>query len=224
MNNTHPIKKGRVTVLTSGGVESSALLVKYSRKFQSVYPLYVKTGISWENSEIYWLKKLLRKLRSRSIRPLTILELSMEDLYWHHWSVTGKGVPGSDTDDSAVYLPGRNIILLSKAALFCAMNEIPTIVLGPLSATPFPDSAIRFFKKMQSALSEGLKFPIDIETPYLKLKKIEVLRKVSQAPWHLTFSCIQPKKHLHCGQCNKCAERKRAFKEAGVIDKTKYWV
>jgi 7-cyano-7-deazaguanine synthase in queuosine biosynthesis len=38
----------------------------------------------------------------------------------------------------------------------------------------------------------------------------------------LTFSCINPKGYEHCGDCNKCTERKKAFFAAGVFDKTRY--
>ena len=30
-------------------------------------------------------------------------------------------------------------------------------------------------------------------------------------PLDLTFSCIAPRDGVHCGQCNKCAERQAAF-------------
>jgi 7-cyano-7-deazaguanine synthase len=38
----------------------------------------------------------------------------------------------------------------------------------------------------------------------------------------LTFSCLAPQGRRHCGRCNKCAERKRAFRQAGIPDPTKY--
>ncbi|HEY5599987.1 MAG TPA: 7-cyano-7-deazaguanine synthase, partial [Candidatus Manganitrophaceae bacterium] len=41
-------------------------------------------------------------------------------------------------------------------------------------------------------------------------------------PLELTFSCIAPKGRLHCGRCNKCAERIRAFRSSGFSDPTRY--
>jgi 7-cyano-7-deazaguanine synthase len=41
-------------------------------------------------------------------------------------------------------------------------------------------------------------------------------------PLELTFSCIAPAGELHCGRCNKCAERRAAFREADREDRTSY--
>jgi 7-cyano-7-deazaguanine synthase len=43
-----------------------------------------------------------------------------------------------------------------------------------------------------------------------------------ELPLEHTYSCIRPVSGLHCGQCNKCAERQRAFAEAGMVDPTVY--
>jgi 7-cyano-7-deazaguanine synthase len=37
-----------------------------------------------------------------------------------------------------------------------------------------------------------------------------------------TFSCLSPVVDRHCGDCNKCAERRRGFLRAGVTDETPY--
>jgi 7-cyano-7-deazaguanine synthase len=41
-------------------------------------------------------------------------------------------------------------------------------------------------------------------------------------PLELTFSCIRPVRDQHCGDCNKCAERQLAFRNAGLADRTPY--
>jgi 7-cyano-7-deazaguanine synthase len=43
-------------------------------------------------------------------------------------------------------------------------------------------------------------------------------------PLEQTFSCIRPERDLHCGRCNKCAERRHAFAEADMADPTRYAV
>src|SRR5688572_27020697 len=104
-----------VCVLASGGIESAALIADAASRAGAVYPLYVKNHLRWEEAEVFWLKQFLRNLRMDNVQPLTILDLTMKDLYEQHWSVTGTRVPGSRTPDESVYLPGRNLVFLSKA-------------------------------------------------------------------------------------------------------------
>ena len=54
------------------------------------------------------------------------------------------------------------------------------------------------------------------------MHKAEVMLLGKDLPLEWSFSCIQPIDHLHCGKCNKCAERKKAFADAGMSDPTVY--
>jgi 7-cyano-7-deazaguanine synthase len=54
------------------------------------------------------------------------------------------------------------------------------------------------------------------------MNKQQVMALGRGMPLELTFSCIAPVNHLHCGRCNKCAERQAAFRESGIQDKTVY--
>ena len=209
-------------VLVSGGIESSVLLSEVLGRFDAVIPIYVQAGLRWEDAEKFSLKRFLRHLKSSNLKPFSILDLPMRDLYEGHWSVTGLRVPGADSKDEAVYLPGRNVILLSKAACFAALHGISSIEIGVLKGNPFSDSTPAFFKKMSEALSSGLNKEIHIEAPFLKLKKEDVILRGKKLPLELTFSCIHPKGYDHCGECNKCTERKKAFFGAGIPDKTNY--
>jgi 7-cyano-7-deazaguanine synthase len=58
--------------------------------------------------------------------------------------------------------------------------------------------------------------------PYAALSKWEVMQRGEGLPLGLTFSCIHPAGMLHCGRCNKCAERRRAFADASLPDPTVY--
>jgi 7-cyano-7-deazaguanine synthase len=56
------------------------------------------------------------------------------------------------------------------------------------------------------------------------MNKSDVMRLGKKYPLQLTFSCIAPRGDMHCGQCNKCAERMAAFESVGMPDSTKYFV
>jgi 7-cyano-7-deazaguanine synthase len=209
-------------VLVSGGIESSVLLAEALERYPAVTPLYVRNHLRWEDAELFWLKSFCRGLKSPKLKPLKVLEFTMKDLYESHWSVTGVKVPGTKSRDESVYLPGRNIIFLAKAGCFAAIHRIPVIEIGVLKGNPFSDSTKTFLKKMSEVLSAGLSFPIAVKAPFQSLKKEEVILRGKKLPLEFTFSCINPKGYEHCGDCNKCTERKRAFFAVGMFDKTKY--
>jgi 7-cyano-7-deazaguanine synthase len=209
------MKSLSICALVSGGLDSCVMLAELAKRYRKVYPVYVRQDLIWEQPELRHLRRFLRTINHE---PLTILHLPIRDLYGNHWSVTGRRVPGAKTPDEAVYLPGRNLMLLSKAAVFCALHKIPVIAVGTLGHNPFPDATPKFFRDF--ARMSG----VQVIAPFRQLTKVEVLRHGRHLPLHLSFSCIAPKRGRHCGRCNKCAERQWAFREAGVADKTAYVV
>lgn len=218
----HAKRMPAACVLVSGGVDSAVLAAEMAARSARVVPLYVRTGLAWESAELYWLRRFLGQIRRPSLAPLRTITLPVGDIYDGHWSITGRRVPGARTDDRAVYLPGRNLILLTKAATFCALQGVPVIALGPLEGNPFPDSTPRFFATLERALRMGLDADLKIVTPFRRLSKTEVVRRGAGLPLELTFSCLRPQGRRHCGRCNKCAERRRAFRQAGLTDPTLY--
>ena len=222
MSKESELLNGNACVLVSGGVESSVLLCDALGRYEKVTPLYIRNHLRWEETEIFCLKNFLRGLKQDNLEPLKIFELTLHDLYESHWSITGIKIPDARSHDESVYLPGRNIIFLAKAACFAAMKDIPVIEIGVLKGNPFPDSSKLFFKKISDVLSLGLKKEIQVRAPFQKLRKEQVILMGKKFPLELTFSCINPKGYEHCGECNKCTERKKAFFAAGLFDKTKY--
>jgi len=216
--------EGGLCVLSSGGLDSAVALAEATRSETPVHPVYVRAGLTWESAEMYWLDQFLQTL-SPAARPLKVLDAPAGDLYGEHWSLTGVGAPDEASPDDAVYLPGRNILLLAATAVYAVGVGCRSIVLGPLASNPFPDGSPIFFERMAAALGEGLGLsgPLVIETPLVGLSKPDVIRRGAAWRLDLTFSCLDPSPdHVHCGACNKCAERRLGFSDAGVTDPTEY--
>lgn len=211
-----------LALLISGGLDSAILLGESLREYPAVHPLYVRTGLTWEPAELDHLHRYLDALAGPRLKALRILEQPVADLYGQHWSLTGEGVPGEDTPDEAVFLPGRNVLLLSKALLWCHLNGVRTLAVGTLSSNPFPDASPAFFDAFARLVSDAVNGKVRVLRPYEHLHKADVMRCGLDLPLEMTFSCIQPAAGLHCGRCNKCAERKRAFLDAGMADPTPY--
>ena len=212
-------------VLLSAGLDSAVLAASEARS-SHVQPIYVSTGLAWEEQELAALDRLLATPPFRSLFPLARLTFTVRDLYpARHWALRGEP-PAFDTPDEDVYLPGRNVILLTKASIYCAQHRIERIALGPLAGNPFPDATPEFFAAMSEALSLGLAHEIRIDTPFAQQEKSDVIRTGVElgVPLELTLSCMNPRDGMHCGLCSKCRERRDAFIEADVEDKTPYAV
>ena len=211
-----------VAVLVSGGVESAAMLTEALSRYERVYPIYVRKGLQWEMAERVYLRRLLGSMRADGLAPATVLNVPLEPIYGHHWSLGKSGTPDFRAPDDAVYLPGRNVLLLSLGGLFCSSRKVPTLWIGILKGNPFRDARAGFLKQIESILSDALNFPLRIATPMKELTKAEVITRWPDIRWEKTFSCLRPVNRRHCGRCQKCAERKTAFKAAGVPDPTLY--
>jgi len=212
----------RACLLISGGLDSAVLVSQFLTQGTRVVPLYLRCGFFWERVELYWLRRFLGTMRRPKLSPLEILELSLRGSYGPHWSLTGRRVPSAKSSDDAVYLPGRNVLLLSHAAIVCARRGISTIALGILKGNPFGDASPQFLTHFGAILAQALRHRIRIVAPLRASTKTQLVRRAQQLPLGLTFSCLNPQGLWHCGRCNKCAERKRAFREADVEDPTRY--
>jgi len=215
-------------VLLSGGLDSAVLLVEEA-EVGEVQPIYVSVGFAWEPAEQEILQRFLSAISTRHpVRPLASLALDMTDTYRAgHWALAGTP-PGYHTADEEVYLPGRNVILVAKAAVYCAAAGLTRLSIGTLEGNPFPDATSEYRRAMGRALSLGLGHPFEIEAPYESLDKAAVVRRGLhyRVPFELTLSCMNPVRAadlpVHCGLCSKCRERHDAFLAAGVDDRTMY--
>jgi 7-cyano-7-deazaguanine synthase len=215
---------GATAVLFSGGLDSAVLLAHEVRRSE-VLPIYVSVGLAWESAERAFAERLLmHPLFARRTRPLANLSLSISDVYSPtHWAIRGEP-PAYDTPDEDVYLVGRNLLLLAKAAILCARAEISRIALGPLAGNPFPDAQPAFFEAMAEALTLGLEHPLAILRPFEAMHKQDVITLGASlgVPFELTLSCMNPTEGVHCSACSKCRERQQAFTAAGMVDPTRY--
>jgi 7-cyano-7-deazaguanine synthase len=211
-----------LAVLISGGLDSAILLGDALRRGRTVQPILVRFGLVWETVERTYLQRYLHALRGSALWPLLVLDQPVADIYGDHWSITGAGVPDAAAPDEDVFLPGRNVLLLAKPLVWCHCNGVPAIALGSLQTNPFPDATPRFFQGIEDVVNQALGGHVRVELPFGGMKKTAVMHLGRELPLEHTFSCIRPVDGLHCGRCNKCAERRRAFAEAEMSDPTRY--
>jgi 7-cyano-7-deazaguanine synthase len=211
-----------IGVLLSGGLDSAILVGHLLRQQRVVQPFYIRTGLIWQAAELAAAERFLAAIAAPGLAPLVVLEMPLSDLYQGHWSLTGRQVPDRSSPDEAVYLPGRNALLIVKAAVWCQLHGIEELALAPLGSSPFEDASDAFLADFAAALNRGAAHSVRMLRPFGNLHKREVLRLGVGLPLELTCSCLAPVDGLHCGRCNKCAERQAAFREAGMPDPTAY--
>ncbi|MBL0350646.1 MAG: 7-cyano-7-deazaguanine synthase [Elusimicrobia bacterium] len=204
------MRKNPAAVLVSGGLDSAALLVWALERHAPVHPVYVRFGLGWEKAELAALRRQWTALRRPGLRPLTVLEAPAAPLYGDHWSLSKGPVPGYRSADASVYLPGRNLLLLGLAGVYCARQKIPVAYFGALKGNPFADSRPPFLRAISRAVSLALGAPFRAVAPFRGWSKIQVLSRFPGARYDLAFSCLNPRGLRPCGACNKCAEGDKA--------------
>ena len=193
------------------------------------HPIYVQTGMIWEAAELLALNRFLTAIESPTLMPLTILELPAKPLLGaQHWTMEPDDVPQYDAPDETVYIPGRNIVLISLAAIWCSLNDVHHIQIGTLAGNPFPDATPEFREQVAKSNSMGLDHQITVSAPFAEYHKEDILAKFgNRYPLHLSLTCANPvivsaQEAQHCGSCNKCRERHEAYIDAGIPDLTTY--
>ena len=210
-----------MAVLTSGGIESAVLIGTSLAAQRTVYPLYLRAGLAWEAAELPALEAFLKAVARPNLQPLTVLDVPVADLYDGHWSLTGDA-PDAAAPDEDFYLPGRNVLLLSKALVWCRMRRIAELAIGSLGTNPFPDATAEFFAEFAAVVGRAVGGNLRVTAPFSGMTKEAVLERGRDLPLQFTLSCMSPAGGLHCGRCGKCFERGKAFAAAGLTDPTTY--
>jgi 7-cyano-7-deazaguanine synthase len=208
-------------VLASGGLDSAVLLYDLTSQHE-VVPLYIAKGLAWEAEEQRALQQFVTRLAHPRVQAPVILPLPVGGLYGNHWSVTGVGVPAADRPDEEVFLPARNVLLFTAAAIWCYGHGVHDITVGSLEGNPFPDATDEFFADLARLLSTALSHTIVITAPFRHATKASLIERFQHLPLELTLTCNAPRQGQHCGGCNKCYERQQAFAKAAVYDRTPY--
>ena len=147
-------------------------------------------------------------------------------------SLTDEAIPVTTANlaSSAIpssYVPFRNSHLLAVAVSWGEVIGASAIYIGAVAedSSGYPDCRPEFYDAFQNVIDLGTKpeTRITIRTPVIYLKKSEIVQKGVDlgAPLHLTWSCYK-ESELACGECDSCALRLRAFREAGVSDPIPY--
>lgn len=214
--------------LVSGGMDSCVTAAIAHEENDELAFLHVSYGQRTENRERQSFEALADhfdvKLR---------LVISLEQLARIGGSsLTDNSIPVTAADLSAhgipsSYVPFRNAHLLAAAVSWGEVIGATSIYIGAVAedSSGYPDCRPEFYDAFQTVVDIGTKpeTHITIETPVIGMRKSEIVQRGIElgAPFHLTWSCYQESERA-CGNCDSCALRLRAFREAGTVDPIPY--
>lgn len=144
-------------------------------------------------------------------------------------------VPDATDSDNAIpitYVPARNTVFLSYALGWAEVLNANDIFLGvnAVDYSGYPDCRPEFieaFERMANlATRSGVEgSTLTIHAPLIDLSKAEIIRQGLElgVDYADTVSCYRlSDEGKACGECDSCVLRRVGFKEAGVIDPTRY--
>lgn len=124
-----------------------------------------------------------------------------------------------------VWVPGRNIVFTSIATSFAESEDASIIIVGwdKEEAKTFPDNSKEFLLSFNDMINEGTRSNIEVKAPAIDLNKEDIveLGLKLDSPINLSYSCYSGD-DIHCGVCESCMRRKRAFKKLNIKDPTVY--
>lgn len=214
--------------LVSGGMDSCVTAAIANRDVHRLAFLHLSYGQRTEARERRAFKEIADYygVQQRLVVSLEQLakiggsSLTDEDMAVTSANLAGQGIPTS-------YVPFRNAHFLSVATSWAEVIHAITIYIGAVAedSSGYPDCRPEFYEAFQQVIKLGTKPETDIHirTPVIAMKKSEIvaLGQRLNAPLELTWSCYAESERA-CGDCDSCALRLRAFRDAGVRDPVPY--
>ena len=211
----------KCVVVLSGGPDSTT--VAYWAKKRG----YCLNAISFRYGQIAiketnCAQEIAEKLRV----PIKVIDLSpLKEVFGEVTSLCNMDIPMTPYFSQPILVPFRNAIFLSVAVSYAASICADKILYGAQgSDEPFyPDCRREFYEAFEKAAQLGTDMKISIEAPFSGTPKSEIIKIGANlgVPFEITWSCYFNKLQ-HCGKCESCINRKKAFEEAGIYDPTEY--
>lgn len=227
----------RAVCILSGGADSASTAAHLKSNGYQLYLLTFDYG-QRSRTELERAKVIADHLQAEEHK---IVDIGfMKELYAKSNVLTDDDSKMPSKFDYSIVVPVRNAIFLSIASAWAFSINAKMVAYGAhKSDANYPDCRPEFIKSINEmihlaeidGIKQGVRSEIKIWSPAIDgIAKHELLRigyKVLGDALFQTWSCYTDGvKHndgfVHCGRCESCANRRNAFREAGIEDKTKY--
>lgn len=128
------------------------------------------------------------------------------------------------------YVPNRNMIMLSVAASYAEVHNLPLILIGLQvhDIYNYHDATEHFIQLINGVLAENRKNKISIFAPFVNFSKTEEIQFLLKLDGNVdllehTISCYNPdSENRSCKVCPACAQRLKAFQNLDIKDPIEY--
>jgi len=203
----------KIVVLSSGGIDSSIMMLLFKEKKYEVYPLFINYGqlsskIEWESCQ-----------RICKYLGLTPAKIDISDF--------GKAIKSGITDSTLdvidrAFLPNRNLFFLLLASSYAYQNNIYNVAIGLIANPIFNDQTKIFIDNAEKCIKESLDVDMKIVAPLIELDKKDIynIALEKKLPLNLIYFC-HTGNAIPCGKCLACQEhvKTRAILGLPEVDK-----
>lgn len=201
----------RAVVVFSGGQDSTTCLIQALQQYDDVHCVTFDYG-QRHRAEIDIAQQLSRQLGAVAHKVLDVTMLNELAVS----SLTRDSIPVPTYDPSAsglpsTFVPGRNILFLTLAAIYAYQVEAEAVITGVCETdfSGYPDCRDEFVKALNHAIELGMARSVRFETPLMWLNKAETWALADywqQLPLvrEQTLTCYNGIKGDGCGECAAC--------------------
>jgi len=205
-------------VLLSGGQDSTTCLYWAKKQFEKVYALGFRYGQRHEHEV-----EIAREIARQAEVPFTIYNIDTLKNLTHNSLTDSSIVMDEDKPAGAppnTFVPGRNMIFLTYAAVYAYSLNVHDLVIGVSQAdySGYPDCRDTFIKSINASINLAMDYEFQIHTP--------LMWKDKKAVWQLsddlgvfdivrtqTLTCYNGVIAEGCGKCPACKLRAKGLEE-----------
>lgn len=205
----------KVVIPLTGGMDSSYMVYKALNMGLDVYPLIFDDSYGGYSMRDKTIKPAIRVLQqaglAHKVHIIPFFPTNVHKLSDEHYG----------------YTPGRNMLIAMSSVAYAEFVGADEVWLGFNASQEgfYPDQNQKMFDDISNLYESVYNFKVTIVLPLLEMTRKEVVIWGTQlgVPFEETVSCVNTPISVNCGKCNRCKERKEAFKSAGIPDKTIYY-
>src|SRR5471032_2043974 len=211
----------RAVVVFSGGQDSTTCLIQALTQYDEVHCITFDYG-QRHRAEIDIARKLSVELGAKAHKVLDVgllNELAVSSLTRDNIPVPVLG----ETEDNGLpstFVPGRNILFLTLAAIYAYQIQAETVITGVCETdfSGYPDCRDEFVKALNKALQLGMEYDVRLEPPLMWLNKAETWALADDHHQldlirNQTLTCYNGIIGTGCGNCDACNLRARGLND-----------